>query len=180
MQLSLVIVSPSLHLPAGLELFCTCQPGSLMPSPIGCIQQTPPPRCFTEQEGELGRRPVTSGHCPASARPLSCLEALFWYLRRVRTRAMHTLELTLLLIFTPLPPTLQGQYYHSSHFTDEESEPEPQQFYVIKHRFSSWRKGNNQQQCLLRKAHSFSQGDRAPADLPGKCPAFGPRGTRKP
>lgn len=72
---------------------------------------------------------------------------------------MHTLELTLLLIFTPLPPTLQEKYYPSSHFTDEESEPGPQHFYVIKHRFSSWGKGNriNSSVCQGRLTHSHKE-----------------------
>lgn len=68
--------------------------------------------------------------------------------------------------------------YHSSHFTAEETESEPQRFYVTKHWFME--KGEkHQQECLLREAHS-SQGDEAPADLPGKHPAFGPRGIREP
>ena len=35
---------------------------------------------------------------------------------------MPPLEQTVLLIFIPLPPTLQGENHHSSHLTDEESE----------------------------------------------------------
>lgn len=137
MQLPLVISPPPPYLPLGLGLFCRCHMLARVSRALPMRQM---PRCSDEQKGNCVasgslRLPVTSGHCPASAPPLSRLEVLSCYLKEARTRSLHPihpLELTLHLILPLLPPTLQGVYYHSSNFIHEVSEQ--LHFHVTKRR----------------------------------------------